>query len=220
MNDCMFCTHWLTAMTYIYVKKDLTFISDPAAQTLVKAFLTALYSDEYITQCEEEFGFVRVDGTLRDQALSEINALVTSDGAPEWTFEVETEPNVGQGDYVISWKRESYSEIEQDDMVDALAALQAEIAILQEQNAMLMESLGHTHNGEEVEEGGVLKLINDSATEDTQVKAALVMSSISMVFWIFVLIAMLARAVTGGQSNQNLAMSETAKIPGEGEVVH
>jgi ABC-type phosphate transport system substrate-binding protein len=49
----------IVAMTYIYVKKDLTFISDPASQSLVKAFLEAVYSDEYITQCEEEFGFVR-----------------------------------------------------------------------------------------------------------------------------------------------------------------
>jgi hypothetical protein len=201
-------------MTYIYVKKDLTFIADPAAQTLVKAFLTALYTDEYITQCEEEFGFVRVDGALRDQALSEINALVTSDGAPEWTFEIETEPSIGQGDYVISWKRESYSEVEQADMVDAIAALQAEIAILQEQNAMMMEQLGHTNGGDEIQEGGVLALINDAATEDTQVKAALVMSSISMVFWILVIIAMLARAVTGGRQTP-LEISETAKVDGE-----
>ena len=34
-------------MTYIYVKKDLTFIQDPASQSLLKAFLKAVYSDEY-----------------------------------------------------------------------------------------------------------------------------------------------------------------------------
>jgi hypothetical protein len=203
-------------MTYIYLKKDLTFIADPAAQTLIKAFLKALYADEYITECEEEFGFVRVTGELRDQALAAIDALVTSDGAPEWTFEVETEVGTGQGDYVISAKRASYSEVEQDHLVEVVAALQAEVDILKEQNALLMGQLGEGHSHTIEDFSGSLSFINDSIDEDTQVKASLVMSSISMVLWIVAVIVMLARFVTGRSSTTPpLDMNEAAKESGE-----
>ena len=77
-------------MSYIYVKKDLTFIEDPAAQTLLQAFLRALYAPEWITQCEEEFGFVRVDGVLRDKALEAIDSMIVSPDAPAWFFEYDT----------------------------------------------------------------------------------------------------------------------------------
>jgi hypothetical protein len=197
-------------MTYIYVKKDLTFIQDPAAQTLVKAFLTALYTDEYITQCEEEFDFVRVAGELREKALSEISSLTVSSGAPEWTFEFNTESNVGQGDYVISNKRESYSDVEQQDMVDAIAALQAEIDILQAEMELVAGQLGHTHDDD-----GSLVIgsgLNKAMTQDDQLKAALILSSISFALWMLAIIAVLVRCVTGSHTNtQSLGMTEPAK---------
>lgn len=131
----------IVAMTYIYVKKDLTYISDPASQSLLKAFLRAVYSDEYIPQCEEEFGFVRVGGALRDQALAAIDSLVTSPIAPEWTFETDTQKRTGQGDYVISQKRKSYSELEQDKLVEMIGKLDAKVMALEFQNAQLVAAV-------------------------------------------------------------------------------
>ena len=63
-------------MSYIYVRKDLTYMPNPASQTLLKAFLQALYSDDFIPVCEEEFGFNRITGDLRDKALSAIDELI------------------------------------------------------------------------------------------------------------------------------------------------
>ena len=60
-------------MSYIYVRKDLTYMPNPASQTLLKAFLRALYSDDYIPVCEEEYGFFRITGDLRDKALAAID---------------------------------------------------------------------------------------------------------------------------------------------------
>ncbi|KAG7352072.1 phosphate ABC transporter, periplasmic phosphate-binding protein [Nitzschia inconspicua] len=201
----------IVAMTYVYVKKDLTFIQDPAAQTLVKAFLTALYTDEYITQCEEEFGFVRVDGELREKALAEIESLTVSAGAPEWTFEFETITNEGQGDYVISNKRESYSEAEQDMMLADIAVLKAEIDLLHSEMDIVASGTGHTHD----EDGNIVAIgsaYNNAMNKDSQLQAALVLSSISITLWILTIIALLVRCVTGSHTNTNLAMSETAKV--------
>lgn len=195
-------------MTYIYVKKDLTFIADPAAQGLLKAFLNAVYTDEYITQCEEEFGFVRVSGDLRDKALSEIESLTVSSGAPEFTFELDTLENVGQGDYIISWKRESFSEVEQADLVEDIDALKAEIEELHLEIELMAGELGHTHD----EDG---KLISGSAlgqSDDSKLQAALIMSAISIVLWILAVIALLVRCVTGTHTNTNMGMPETAKV--------
>ena len=40
----------MVAMTYIYAKQDLTFLENPGTQTLLKAFLRAMYSDDYATR--------------------------------------------------------------------------------------------------------------------------------------------------------------------------
>ena len=60
--------------------KDLTYLTDPASQSLLKAFLKALYTESYISTCEQDFGFVRITGPLRDKALEAIDALITMGG--------------------------------------------------------------------------------------------------------------------------------------------
>ncbi len=195
------------------MKKDLTFIEDPAAQTLLQAFLKALYAPEWITQCEEEFGFVRVDGTLRDQALEAIDSMIISAGAPQWTFEYETEKNIGQGDFVISTKRQSYSEVEQDDLVEKIAALTEQILALQAENAKIMSQMGeegHTHEEE-------TNLYNQEMDQDSQITAALVLSSISFALWILAILALIVRWATGSLSPSNGGV-ETSKAGPSDEV--
>jgi len=196
----------IVAMTYIYVKKDLTFISNPASQSLIKAFLNAVYSDEFITQCEEEFGFVRVAGELRDKALAAINTIVTSPDAPEWSFEIDTEPRIGAGDYVISAKRKAYSELEQDNLVEMIDYLAAQIEILKDQNNQLMSSSGSSNQVREAVKANsgnsFENMIDEELDEDSQVKAALVMSAISIALWIIAVLVILVK-FAGGEKAPN-----------------
>jgi hypothetical protein len=186
-------------MTYIYVKQDLTFIKDPASQSLVKAFLNAVYSDEYITQCEEEFGFVRVAGELRDKALNAINSIVVSPDAPEWSFEIDTEPRIGQGDYVISAKRQAYSELEQDNLVEMIDTLALQIADLQAQNAMLMGGSSSSTQARETASGNSFgTFIDEELDEDSQVKSAFIMSAVSIALWIIAILGFFVKMASGG----------------------
>ena len=208
-------------MTYIYVKKDLTFIEDPASQTLLKAFLKAVYSDEYITQCEEEFGFVRIGGELRDQALKSIDEIITTDGAPEWSFETDTEKNVGQADYVISKKRQSYSEIEQDKLVEQMNKMSLRIDELQAENKSMKGTLASDPTAtaaapvktatKETSTNSFESFVNED--EDEQVKIALIMSSVSIALWIVATLVMVVNYMSA--SGSKAAATTNATKPEE-----
>ena len=198
-------------MTYIYVKKDLTYIQDPASQSLLKAFLKAVYDDEYIVQCEKEFGFVRVGGALREMALNSIDALVTDPSAPEWTFEVDTAKRTGQGDYVISQKRKSYSEIEQDKLVEMIGKLSDKIGALEAKNLELSNSVPvasphlHTPSSETAKTTttDAFVLVDDGMDADSQVQAALIMSTVSIALWVAAILGMIVKHATGAGTKTN-----------------
>lgn len=209
----------ITAMTYIYVKKDLTFIQDPASQSLLKAFLKAVYSDEYITQCEEQFGFVRISGSLRDMALESIDALITDPSAPEWTFETNTTKRTGQGDYVISQKRQSYSEIEQEKLVEMIGKLSDQIAALEEQNAdMSAKIVSSVPQGSVAVSSDSVKatesssnafsMIDEEMDEDDQVMAALVMSAVSIALWVTAILFVIVKHASGAGSVSKASAAE------------
>ena len=180
----------------------MTFLP-PASQGLLKAFLLSLYNPEYINRCEVDFGFVRVTGPVRDEAIAAIegNTLITSAGAPVFTFESEddTIPHGGQRPYVLSGKRESYSEVEQDNLVDSMAKLSDEVEALKNQNLLLLEKIetleGHTThtNGGSRANGAQTNLLEDedlvvvpfTEQDETQLTAALVLSSLSFVMCLF-----------------------------------
>ena len=171
----------------------------PASQGLLKAFLLSLYNEEYITRCEVDFGFVRVTGPVRDEAISAIEGttLITSAGAPVFTFESEddTIPHGGQDPYVLSGKRESYAEVEQDNLVESMAELSKEVEALKNQNLLLLEKIealeGHGHGGSS--SNGITNLLEDEDSvqipfteqAETQLTAALVLSSLSFVMCLF-----------------------------------
>jgi hypothetical protein len=189
-------------MTYIYVRKDLTFIPNPASQTLLKAFLKQLYSDDFIPICESDFGFIRVTGDLRNRSLEAIDSLIVSSDAPEWTIETDTLSRVGQGNYVISSKRESYSEVEQDAAVADIASLTAQVKELQaayEAMKVALEQVAdtassHTHSDEtgEVEEASAY-LEESDMIDENQVKTALALASVSFILWMMTIIGVLVK---------------------------
>jgi hypothetical protein len=197
----------ITAMTYIYVKKDLTYIQDPASQSLLKAFLLAVYSDEYIEQCEEQFGFVRVGGSLRDQALASINALVMDPTAPTWTFETDTQKRIGQGDYVISQKRQSYSEIEQEKLMETIGKLSDRIDLLEAENESLVAKV-NMMSGVPADAPVAATPVSVVATglsadeekQDATIMAALVMGGVSIALWVIAILVGIVKHADGGSS--------------------
>ena len=190
------------ALSYIYIRKDITYIQDPVAQGLLKAFLKALYTDEYITECEKEFGFVRVSGNLRQKALDAIESLTTSPGAANFTFEFATDKRVGQGDYVISSKRSSYSEVEQDSLVELVALLEAEVKQLRlELNNAKGSADDHEHGSDD---NGAQAVVNgadiydsdaDWEEKESQLTAALALASVSFCLWMLAIIFILVKYV-------------------------
>jgi hypothetical protein len=183
-------------LSYVYIRKDLTHIANPASQTLLKAFLQALYSDEYIPVCEEEFGFFRVTGDLRTKALAAIDDLIVSPGAPEWTFESETTARTGQGDYVISVKRNSYSEVEQDSNVDAISAMQKtldEFKIQYDEMKGMVHDMSDDGDHSHIDEASAW--VDSEMDEDTQVKTALALASVSFILWMMTIIGFIVKYV-------------------------
>ena len=185
-------------MTYVYVRKDLSHIDSPEEQTLLKAFLTALYEPEYINQCVKQFAFTLVPKEVRQIGLDGIAMLTTSANATEWTFESETLPNEGQGDYVISVKRQTWAEYQYNSLQDDVTYLQTEIANLREElmkerekvNSMTEEVQSIRQQMETNGGGPIMSAQYADFTEDDadQISAALVMSSLSIVLWALALI--------------------------------
>eukprot|EP00980_Cylindrotheca_fusiformis_P028282 scaffold22589_cov138-Cylindrotheca_fusiformis.AAC.45 len=174
----------IVAMTFIYVRKDLSYMS-PESAGLLKGFLTALYRDEYTEICAEEFGFVPVTGDLRDKALDQIDSLITNGGA-NWTFEVFTQGDgVGQAENVFSWKRDSYSELEQDHLVSQVEALQRQLDEMKNGGGD-GDSDG---DGESGGDGSVPDHTHEFDFErDEELTAALILAAISFSLWIITLI--------------------------------
>ena len=112
------------------MRKDLSFIGDPAEQSLLTAFLRALYDPAYIDQCADLFGFVTVPTNVRNVGLDGINMLRVAAGAPVWTFETSTRVFIGQGDYVISRKRRTYNELALGTNEQDVAAVMVELNAL------------------------------------------------------------------------------------------
>lgn len=125
----------IVAMTYIYVRQDIAFLVDPLKQTLLVAFLQALYDPIYINQCYD-LGFVAVSGTIRAMGLAGINSLNSNRtllNGDTWIFESETSPRIGQGDFVISQKRRTYAELQRSDLISDVKASAILIKELQAQ---------------------------------------------------------------------------------------
>jgi hypothetical protein len=189
-------------MSYIYVRKNLTYMSNPSSQTLLKAFLKALYSDDYISICEEEYGFNRITGELRVKALAAIDDLIVSDGATEWKFENETEVSVGQGDFYISPKRSTYTQVANDAASSSVASLAAKLEELQASyDALRLEldelsgadSLGSDRDQSET--SSAENFMNEELDEDSQVKVALGLGAASFTLWLLALIGFLVKFV-------------------------
>jgi len=133
-------TTWpITLVSYVYIRKDLSFMTNPARRALLKAFATALFDPDYIGLCDR-YGLVPVPDELRDMSLVGLQMLNVGDDATEWTFEKDTMPGIGQGDYIISSRRQNFGLYEADRLADDLAPLIEEVRSLKLELATMKAS--------------------------------------------------------------------------------
>jgi len=176
----------MVLMTYILVRKDLpTFISDPRAQSLLVAFLKALYDPAYMGHCEEEYRFLPVKGNLRDMALESIDMLELSPDAPDWIQEIDILPYGGQGDYVISTRRKQILVIDQGILMEKVHRAEVALeAMTQEMTAINVKS---NEIEIELEKVALDQGIPDDLLSDEQerINASFGMGIVSLVLWFF-----------------------------------
>mmetsp|Transcript_17128 Transcript_17128/g.34100 ORF Transcript_17128/g.34100 Transcript_17128/m.34100 type:complete len:487 (+) Transcript_17128:149-1609(+) len=151
----------IVLVSYLYVRKDLSYFRTADEKTLFKLFLRQLLDPEIIKECAE-FGFTGVPENVRSVALAAIDALDASDGTP-WIYETAetTLVGTGQGNNVISEKRRDYAEY-------ARSASQGSIELLQD----------HVFTKATAKSERPVEAVPNNAQS---VQAALVVSIISMV---------------------------------------
>ena len=204
----------MVLMTYILVRKDLpTFISDPRAQSLLVAFLKALYDPLYMGKCEEQYRFLPVKGDLRDMALASIDMLELSPDAPDWIQEVDILPFGGQGDYVISTRRKQIMAIDQDTLIEKVN--RAEVALesmVEEMNAINLKSSEMETALEKVtlDQSFPDDLLSD---EQERINASFGMSIVALVLWFFsiVVIFRLQSKLSRLEATQNHMLEQAKK---------
>ncbi|KAL7529171.1 hypothetical protein ACHAXR_004982 [Thalassiosira sp. AJA248-18] len=133
----------ISLVSYIYIRKNLSHITNPARRTLLKAFATALFDPDYIGLCDR-YGHIPVPPVVRDISLAGLDMLQLEAGDEyNWIFEKSTMPGYGQGDYVISQKRKNFVLYEADSLADDLdpvikdvRALKLELASMKSQGIM------------------------------------------------------------------------------------
>lgn len=132
----------LVGTSFAYARLDGTYVGAPEERSLLIAFLRSLYDPSFIGQCER-FGFTPVPNAVRDMSLAGLARAEAGlpESAPRWTFEADTMPLEGQGDYVISTRRRSYAGNSRHSAEDALSDAAAAIAELREQVSALSSSL-------------------------------------------------------------------------------
>jgi hypothetical protein len=187
----------IVAVSYVYVRKDLAHFKTDDDRALFMAFLSALYDPNFIDACQE-FGFSPVANAVRELGLGGIAMLEVSTNAPVFVFEVDTVVGEGQGDYVISSKRRSYGELEQTSTASDVASLISVNQMLEDKILTLeakVQSLEKKLQAASPSNADETSVATDdtpalesstmffTSSDQSQLTAAVVMSSISIVLW-------------------------------------
>ena len=136
----------ITLVSYVYIRKDLSFIEDAANRQLLKAFAKTLFDENYIGMCDR-YGLIPVPTALKELSLAGIDMLEMNDenNAHEFIWEAtDTLPGIGQGDYVLSDRRESFTLYEADRLADDVADMAAEISQLKLELATMRASVSES----------------------------------------------------------------------------
>lgn len=140
----------MVAITYVIVRKDLpAFIPNPESQSLLVAFLKALYDPSFISKCEDDYDFLSVPESLAIQAMESIGMISVSPDAPTWILEDSVfDGDLGTGDYTISRRRNLASNLNLDvlqqnveEATDTLTLLATDLEALKIQSTRMETDL-------------------------------------------------------------------------------
>ncbi|CAB9524517.1 Inherit from COG: phosphate abc transporter [Seminavis robusta] len=186
----------ITLLTYIYIRTDLSFKTDPAERGLLITFLKALYDPNYVSRCQSNYGFFLADGPALELGMKGIELLESVNISPEdpqWTFEDKPEPIVGAGAYVLSSNRRNFPAVEREHNLDGVQDLRAVILQLEEQVATLQTELENPSSG-----GG-----NDEAEfshkYEAMIVAGLTMATLSLIFVLGLAAVVITQSRAGGK---------------------
>jgi hypothetical protein len=219
-------------MTYLYVCKDLPiYIPDPQEQTLLIAFLEALYNPAYVDACKTEYGFTLVADILdvkqyADAAIAMLKENL-SDGAQEWFIEKDTNDQLGHGPFVFSFNRREIVDLRIADLDDAIGALDTTdlVTLLSDVEKVKAEvGIGGDSN----------KLMSAqeqlfASKDQTQIQAALALSSLSFALWMLWIGAFAYRWLNGssgattakkGTASTSVPLAGARASPTTSEVEH
>ena len=166
-------------MSYAYLRLDLVnTVTDPAAQSLLKHFISSLYDEDIIGQCSE-YGFTPVPTRVKDIALEGLDKVIIDPNAPIWSVETNTIKGGGQGDFVISGKRRSYINLQSSSFDKDISDLSTTLDSIEtvSMNGVIYES-----------ENGKVQVVQSDL-----VFASLAMSAISIFLWFVTFIYLLIK---------------------------
>lgn len=186
----------VTAMSYIYVRRDWTKLGlTEEQQGLLYAFLTTVTNPdyEYIVPCENLFGFYAAYkndklAAFQQEALDGI--IVDGDAKNLFTFETSTDDYDGHGQYTISAKRRSYAEYERSQLQKQVAGLEGKyelVSVAAKQNeydTLLSEMKGSVDQARIAANEAEIFTSADSM----QIMIALIMSGASLALWVLFLL--------------------------------
>jgi len=196
----------IVLMSYVYVRKDLSFIADPQEQALLVAFLRALYMPDYIQRCADEYGFVLfLDNAevtqFAEAAITMVEASIDYTNATKFTFETEdTQAITGAAEFVFSQKRREIADVERDELKEQLASLLAQIEELTSIEGLSTQSSSSRERS------------FFSSSDETQLKVALALGSISFVFWTLWIAAFLCRTMNGSKASSDVPAAPVAVV--------
>ncbi|CAB9521916.1 Phosphate-binding protein PstS [Seminavis robusta] len=169
----------ITILTYIYVRTDLSFKTNPVERALLIAFLKAMYDPSFVSPCQSDYSFFLADDAALKLGMKGIELLESSNMAPEdpiWTFEDRPDPIVGTGTYVLSSNRRNFPAVEREHNIEELEDLQAKVLQLKAKvSAMKSELENQSGSGNDGE-------AEFSQKYETMIVAGLTMATLSLVF--------------------------------------
>lgn len=144
----------ITLVSYVYIRKNLSFIEEAHRRQLLKAFATSLFDPDYIGICDR-YGLIPVPDELRQLSLDGIDLIDVDDpeDANAWLFETSTTPGAGQSDYVISQKRKSFTLYEVDRVADDVSDLKEQVRQLRLELASVKVGIAESSDGRRLSPG-------------------------------------------------------------------
>jgi hypothetical protein len=192
-------TTWpIVLISYIYVRKDLSFLEHSDEQSLLVTFLKALYDPAYTDTCLEDFAFTRPSEAVVAQALEAIDSLIVNASAHTWTVETKTMPIAGMDDYVLSPSRRNIRDIQIDSNGDLMSEMLTRLIELENIVRQSDQELVTLRQQTAASEQQMRAMESSDFTEkDAQhITAALVLACLSFVMSLLLTLYMCFRHVT------------------------